>query len=118
MRQGTEGQAELQEIIEEIEALKVTQATTHRIIERLEEKVSRLVRNNRQSQVVIGESKLTLEQFKRKIGRRVRLINPHKGEPDTGTITGVGKLYITVELTNEVSRNRQAKNLRLLHYEE
>ena len=51
---------------------------------------------------VTGESKLTLEQYKRLIGRRVRIINPHKGEPDVGPITGVGKLYVTVKLTEKL----------------
>ena len=61
---------------------------------------------------------MTLEQCKRLVGRRVRIVNPHKGEPDVGVISGVGKLYVSVELTEDLVRNRQAKNIRLLRYEE
>ena len=118
MRHELEDEIIIQDLIEELEALKVAQSRSNQIIARLEAKISRLSRNGGANRTVTGESKLTLEQYKRLIGRRVRLVNPHKGEPDTGTITGVGKLYITVRLTEELSRNRQAKNLRLLHYEE
>ena len=64
------------------------------------------------------ESKVTLEYCRHSIGKRVRIINPKRGEPNIGTIVAVGKLYVTVELTPSISRNRQVKNLRLIEYEE
>ena len=64
-----------------------------------------------------NESKVTLEYCRRHLGERVRIVNPKRGEPNIGTIVAVGKLYVTVQLTPELSRNRQAKNLRLIENE-
>ena len=64
------------------------------------------------------ESKVSLDYCRHSIGKQVRIINPKRGESNIGTIAAVGKLYVTVELTPTISRNRQVKNLRLVEYEE
>ena len=117
-RRNNEQEDQVQEIIRELEELKIAQTRSNQVIERLEQKITVLERNNSVPGRVIGESKVMLEQFKRLVGRRVRLVNSHRGKPVVGVITGVGKLYVTVKLSDDLSRNRQAKNLRLLYYEE
>ena len=118
MIQGTILEAQVREIAQELKELKIAQSRSNDIIRRLERKVLNLSENTDTNRVPTGQTKVTLEQLKRLIGRRVRIINPHRGEPDIGTVSGVGKLYVTVKLTKELSRNRQAKNLRLLQYHE
>ena len=61
-----------------------------------------------------GEQKISLNECKNLIGKTVRITNPHRGEPDTGMIARVGKLYITVKLPGENYRRRVASNLRLV----
>ena len=118
MRQGADLERQVREIAQELEELKITQARSNEVIQRLERKIINLSRDTVDNRVPTGESKVTLEQLKRLIGRKVRIVNPHRGEPDVGIVSGVGKLYVTVKLTEELSRNRQAKNLRLIHYHE
>ena len=63
------------------------------------------------------ETKFSLEEGRRLIGRRVRILNPSKNEPYIGTIAAVGKIYVTVELPGGTQRKRFTKNLRLMQHE-
>ena len=79
--------------------------------------IERDIAKIRRSDPSWNESKVTLEYCRRHIGDRVRIVNPKRGEPNIGTIVAVGKLYISVQLTPELVRYRQAKNLRLIEDE-
>ena len=103
---------DIEEITKAIKDLKVAHKETGRIISYLTEKLE-IIANDRPKGTV-REYVVSLQEYKFYIGRRVRIVNPNKGEPNIGTITAVGKLYITVYLGRDLKRNRIAKNLRLL----
>ena len=65
----------------------------------------------------LREIKFALEESKKLIGRRVKILNPSKNEPNIGTIATVGKIYVTVELPGGIQRKRIPKNLRLVQHE-
>ena len=60
------------------------------------------------------EAKITLEQCRKLIDKRVRIINPNAGEPNEGFIKSVGTFFVTVIKTNGDKTKRAAKNLRLI----
>ena len=63
------------------------------------------------------ESQVTLEQCRKLINRRVRIINPNGGEPNQGYITGIGTFFVHIKKTNGDRTKRAAKNIRLIHNE-
>ena len=60
------------------------------------------------------ERKITLQECRGLIGHQVRIINPSSGEGDSGTITKVQKLYVTVTLPDGTQKRRIASNLRAI----
>ena len=106
----------ISQLLRNVYELKLIQAQATKLIVLIDRDIKRLQRDGEAG--VTTESKATLNYFRGKIGKKVRIVNPRKGEPDVGIITEVGKLYITVQLTPELSRKRQAKNLRILDYED
>ena len=68
----------------------------------------------RTSSVPRKEVKLDLQGFKRYNGHPVRILNTKRGEPNTGKVKTIGKLYVTVELPDGSTRRRIPKNLRIL----
>ena len=104
---------DIEDLTRILEELKLTQTRTNQLILELEESISK----GRKTKKRITEVNLTLEQYRDCIGQRVRILNPASGEPNVGTITAVGKLYITVKLSSTLSRNRIAKNIRLIQHE-
>ena len=101
---------DLEEIIRDIERLKIAHNRTGKIIESLFEKVKLIQASDSE----IKEKSFTLEESRYLIGRKVRIINPVKHEPNIGNILSVGKVFITVDLGQGLKRNRIAKNLRLI----
>ena len=79
MRGEDEQEVNLQEIIRDLEDLKITQSRSNQLIERLEQKITRLAHNNN---------------------------GPRRVTDNVGIITGAGKLYVTVKLIEELSMNR------------
>ena len=63
------------------------------------------------------EIKVTLEQCRKLIKRKVRIINPNAGEPNQGYIKSVGTFFVTIIKTDGDKTKRAAKNLRLLQDE-
>ena len=57
---------------------------------------------------------LTLEACKSLLGERVHVLNPKRGEPNEGVIYKVGRVFVTVKLTNNETRKRIPSNLRLI----
>ena len=100
----------IQEIARELEKLKISHERTGKIISNLENKISQLEDLSQP----IEERSFTLEESRYLIGSRVRIVNPSKREPNVGHIVSVGKLYIKVDLGSGLTRNRIAKNLRLI----
>ena len=63
------------------------------------------------------ELKVSLEDCRSLIGKRVRIINPTSGEGNLGQIKSVGKFFVTVTKDNGDTTKRAAKNLRLIRHE-
>ena len=60
---------------------------------------------------------LTIADYRKKIGRPVKILNPKFGEPDQGNIEKVGRVYVTVKLPNGSFKKRIPKNIVLLNDE-
>ena len=103
---------EIDEISQVLRDLKLAHEKTGKTLSDLSRRVENLKDSTRR--IVITERMLTLQEYRYSIGKRVRILNPSKGEPNIGTVSAVGKLYITVDLGEGIKRNRIAKNLRLL----
>ena len=63
------------------------------------------------------EVKVTLEQCRKLLNKKVRIINPNAGEPNEGVIRSVGTFFVHVTKTNGDRTKRAAKNLRLIQDE-
>ena len=101
----------LEDVIRELEKVKISHEKTGKLIASLEAKIQRVQTNQKTTR----EKTITLlEESRYLIGRQVRIVNPHKGEKNIGSILAVGKLFITVDLGEGNRRNRVAKNLRLI----
>ena len=100
----------------EIRALRTEQELLTSKIEKLckELHTLSLETDQPQSSQRTKESKVTLDQCRSKIGRKVRITNPKSGEPNTGLIHRVGQLYVTVKLPDQTHKRRVASNLRLI----
>ena len=101
---------DLKALIRDIEKLQIAHERTGKIIETLTEKVRSIQLSNSK----VNERSFTLEESRYLIGRRVRILNPAKHEPNIGTILSVGKVFITVDLGEGLRRNRTAKNIRII----
>ena len=108
MNRGTKN--DLGDVIRELEKVKISHERTGKLLKTLSDKIERL-QDNQQG---ITERNITLEESRYLIGEQVRIVNPHKGEKNIGSILAVGKLFITVDLGEGTKRNRVAKNLRLI----
>ena len=90
---------------------------TENLIQELEE----LTLSNRKPEALKPkdntETKVSLEECRTLINRRVRIINPSSGEPNSGTIKSVGTFFATIVKPNGDKVKRPAKNLRLIHDE-
>ena len=100
----------LAEVIRDLERVKISHERTGKLIENLSEKILLLQAPKEE----ITERSFTIEESRYLLGRRVRITNPAKREPNVGKILSVGKLFITVDLGEGLKRNRIAKNLKLI----
>ena len=110
---------EIEEITKAIRELSFYHRKTGEAINRLERDLEKIRSSGPTPRITktVSETKVTLEDCKRLIGKNVRIINPTKGEGNFGHITSVGDLYVTVLLEEGIPKRRIARNLRLLHHE-
>ena len=80
---------ELSEISELLQALVLAHEATGKAIERVTNKIAEF----EDKLTPLRETKFSLEEAKKLIGRRVRILNPSKTEPHIGTVAAVGKIY-------------------------
>ena len=113
-----ENKINIEEISRILEELTVSHQRTGEAIRKLNLEVEILkrghptIRDKRPG--ITREQKLTKEQYEGLIGSRVRIINPGRDKPDIGYVHSVGKIYITVKIPGGITKQRIAKNLRLL----
>ena len=100
----------IEEVIRELERVKIS----HERIGKLIANLSRKVESLRDSDNTKRERVFTLEESRYLIGRQVRIVNPHKHEKNIGTILSVWKLFVAVDLGEGLRMNRVVKNLRLI----
>ena len=100
----------IKELIRELEKVKISHTRTGKLLDNLKAKLDSLEVPG----AVIRERTATLEEYRYLIGKRVRIVNPSRGESNVGTIVATGKLFITVDIGNGITKNRVAKNLRLI----
>ena len=110
MSKSTKDLNEISEICVELENLRLEQVSLNNRITSLEGRL----REWRKGKTLNKRSKLTLEEYRSKIGKTVKIVNPKPNEPSVGSVIKVGSLYITVELPNGTRRRRIASNLLLL----
>ena len=63
------------------------------------------------------EVKVTLEQCRKLVNKKVRILNPNAGEPNYGYIKSAGSFFVTIIKTDGDKTKRAAKNLRLIQDE-
>ena len=110
----------LEEITKQLQELTIYHRKSGEAINRLQRELASLRSDRIKSKTktpIVAEIAVTTEECRSLIGNRVRIVNPGRGEANTGTIESVGKLYITVALPNGVKKLWIAKNIRLLHHE-
>ena len=113
MKGGAQQVVRVENLSRLLEELTVSHERTGRLIVELKNQIRYL--NSNQGRVI--ERVVSLEQCKQLVGSRVRILNPAKQEPNTGVISAVGKLYVTITLPGGIKRNRISKNLRLIEDE-
>ena len=108
----------IEEITRKIQELKFYHRKSTEVITQLEKDL-RILRSNNQVKIArtVQESKVTLEDCKKLIGKNVRIVNPGKGEGNFGHISAVGELYVTIIIQGGVAKRRIARNIRLLHHD-
>ena len=110
----------ISEIEEIIENLQLEHKTLGNQLEGLKVEIKEVARDCEDLKTKKGQTpnereiKLTLEGFRRHIGRKAKILNPKKGESNFGVITKVGSLYISIELPSGQRRKRVASNVRLI----
>ena len=112
-------ESKINEITKTLNELVVFHEKAGETIDKLKEEVASLTsqKGKPRPTPIPKESGVTLEECRYLIGRRVRIVNPGKGEENFGTIVSTGRLYITVELSDGTKKLRIAKNLRLIDHE-
>ena len=85
------------------------------LIEETEKLISELDISQEEGQINVTERQVSLESYRNLIHRRVRIINPPKGDLGYGIVKGVGTYFVKVILdSNGNTINRAAKNVRLI----
>ena len=106
----------LKEITKQLQDLTLYHQKTGEAIERIRQELTSITDSKTKTSIV-AEALVTTEECRKLIGRRVRIINPGRGETNVGIIESVGKIYITIILPNGTKKVRIAKNIRLLRHE-
>ena len=109
----TANQDKVNKLRKEIKALRSEQELLSNKIGKLSRELHTLSLETERTQRP-QESKVTLNQCRSNIGRKVRIINPKPEEPNTDIIHRIGQLYITVKLPDQTLKRRVASNLRLI----
>ena len=121
MNQRTEQEA-INEITEALATLELHHQETGNAIRKLSEELKKLqgrrCRGTNVNRRHRREIRITKEDCENLLGHEVRIVNPGRNEPDQGYIHSVGKVFITVDIGEGVRKQRIAKNLRLLEYDQ
>ena len=110
----------ISEIEEIIESLQLEQRILGDRVEALKVEIKEVARDcealkaTERQTVAPQEIKLPLEEYRKHIGKKVRILNPKHGDCNYGTVTKVGKLYVLVKLPSGQERKRIASNIRLI----
>ena len=85
------------------------------LIEETEKLIAELDIKQEARKIKVIEKQVSLENCRRLINHKVRIINPPKGESGYGRINGVGTYFVKVTLdSNGTTINRAAKNVRVI----
>ena len=110
-KEGKLGSADIEDIIETFEELKIAHRKTGDLINSLDQRLCAIFPRSLAKPIY---RRVTLEECTFLINRRFKIINPGRGEADQGRLVSVGKIYATIVLPNGQKKQRIAKNLRLV----
>ena len=105
---------ELSKVLEDLHSEQV--AISNRIKEVAEELKALSLHSKEVEPRRIKEHKVTLEDCRYLTRRKVRILNPKRGEGNIGEIQKTGTLYVIIELEDGTVKRRIASNLRLLEH--
>ena len=113
----------IEDLSEELDQLQLEHSQVGNKIRIVSQKLKRLTNRNTKNEFHTSktarrtEKKISLEECKLLVGKRVRIVNPKHISECFGTIIKVGSLYVTVELPNGEHKKRIASNIRLIQHE-
>ena len=100
----------IEELTEELKNLSIEHTTVGAKISKVAQELHRLYQlssNSKPKQEKRArrkERKITIEECRNSVGRRVRITNPKVLEECFGTILKVGTLYVTIQLPNKSTK--------------